>query len=198
MPQNIRLAVRTTTDHYGPVDPTIIVELRTKDAEMNLDHRSSIEAVAPTIGLVRWGNPNQQAQTTNIIANQNYQFISIIGSGLSGYHLFRTRINQNEFTTALVDGEYYSVQATSAYLTGHNPIDPYKIDGPPLYLKWNSASGTFTSAQSVSTGDGGVPIFGDYAPADPGYRSFNPLTIPITFIGGLPKSKDGGGGREEV
>jgi hypothetical protein len=33
--QNIRIAVRTTTDHYNPVDPTIIVELRT-DAEMNL------------------------------------------------------------------------------------------------------------------------------------------------------------------
>jgi hypothetical protein len=193
MPQNIRLAVRTTTDHY-PVDPTIIVELRV-NAEMNLDHRSSIEAVAPTILLVRWIHPNQIAQTANIIANQNYQFISIIGSGLSGYHLFRTRINQNEFTTALQDGEYYSVQATSAYLTGHNPIDPYKIDGPPLYLKWNSASGTFTSAQSVSTGSAGVPIFGDYEPADPSYRSFNPLTIPITFRGSLPKG--GGGGREE-
>ena len=187
MPQNIRLAVRTTTDHYNPVDPTIIVELRT--GQINLDHRISIEAVAPTIGLVRWGNPNQVAQTTNIIANQNYQFISTIGSGLSEYHVFRTIINQNEFTTALVDGEYYSVQATSAYLTGHNPIDPYKIDGPPLYLKWNSASGTFTSAQSVSTGDGGVPIFEDYAPADPSYRSFNPLTIPITFRGSLPKSR---------
>lgn len=187
--QNIRLAVRTTTDHYGPVDPTIIVELRTSDSVMNINHRSSIEAVSPTIQLIRWINPNQAAQTTNIIANQNFQFISIVGSGFSGYHKFRSRINQNEFTTALVDGEYYSVQATSAYLLGYNPVDPYKIDGPPLYLKWNAASGTFTSAQSVSTGSGGVPIFGDYAPADPSYRSFDPLTIPITFIGSLPKSK---------
>jgi hypothetical protein len=193
MPQNIRVGVRTTTDHYGPVDPspnTIIVELIIPSRSLGVLQITQIEGVLPTIKLIRWINSGQSGQTSDIIAINNYEFIeertpppSEVRPGMI-FYVFRTRINQNEFTTALQDGEYYTVDVVSTYLTGHVARDPYRVvtDTIPTYfLKWNASSGTFTSARGVSA------AILDYAPAEPNYRSFNPLNVVIPFTGSLPK-----------
>lgn len=69
----------------------------------------------------------------------------------------------------------------STYLVGYNTVDPYRISGGGYFLKWNSSTGLFTSAT------GGGAAFLDYSPMDTNYRSFNPASTIIEFLGSLPK-----------
>ena len=133
----------------------------------------------PTIKLLRYLSTGEIAQTTSIIANNTYEY--------DGLNQFSTTIDETTFLNALIDGEYYIFGATSNYLVGYQPQDPYQISGGGYFLKWNSSTGLFTSSQNSSPGPGAT--FSDYNPGDSNYRSFNPSSTIIGLLGSLPKDR---------
>jgi hypothetical protein len=144
---------------------------------LTINQINNIAQDVPTIKLLRYLSTGEIAQTTSIIANNTYEY--------DGSNQFSTTIDETTFLNALIDGEYYIVVATSNYLVGYQPRDPYQISGGGYFLKWNSSTGLFTSAQNSSPGPGAV--FLDYNPGDKNYRSFNPSSTIIELLGSLPR-----------